>query len=198
VPGYRVYRPDILLYVVLLLAPLRALLEGLPEWRWLASLPLGLVLAWLVWNWWPRQKSEHALMRVLHLSLLWLAGGVLLFAAQDLMLAFMHADMFGRTPLHALGIGFFGGMLVSMVTRVSLGHSGRPLVLDRFTWTVFWLVQASVLVRIAGEFLPMLGAGGGYLHAMGFAAVLWLGAFVAWAWKFIGIYLRPRVDGAPG
>lgn len=195
-PGYRVYRPDTLLYAAIALCVARALLEFLPAWRWLASVPLGLIFAWLVWNWWPRQKSEHALMRVLHLSLFWLAGGVLLFGAQDLLQAFGR-DFLGRVPLHALGIGFFGGMLLSMVTRVSLGHSGRPLVLDRFTWLIFWLVQASVIVRIAGEFLPAVSYAG-YRHAMACAALIWMSAFFAWAWKFIRIYWQPRVDGAPG
>ena len=37
----------------------------------------------------------------------------------------------GRAPIHALGIGFFGGMLVAMVTRVTMGHSGRALKMDR-------------------------------------------------------------------
>ena len=35
----------------------------------------------------------------------------------------------GRAPAHALFIGFFGSLLVAMVTRVTQGHSGRPLVL---------------------------------------------------------------------
>lgn len=196
VPGYRVYRPDALLYAAIALSVARGLLELLPAWRWLASVPLGLIIAWLAWNWWPRQKSEHALMRVLHLSLFWLAGGVLLFAVQDLMQAF-GTDVLGRVPLHALGIGFFGGMLLSMVTRVSLGHSGRPLILDRFTWLIFWLVQASVIVRIGGEYLLSVSFAG-YGHAMACAALIWLGAFFAWAWKFIRIYWQPRVDGAQG
>ncbi len=197
VPGYRVYRPDALLHAAVVLGIMRALLEFLPAWRWLASVPLGLILAWLVWNWWPRQESEHALMRVLHLSLLWLAGGVLLFGAQDLMLAFGGSDVLGRVPLHALGIGFFGGMLLSMVTRVSLGHSGRPLVLDRFTWLIFWLVQATVIVRVAGEYLLSV-SWAGYSHAMACAALIWLAAFFAWAWRFIRIYWQPRIDGGQG
>jgi len=192
VPGYRVYRPDALLYAAIALAVARALLEVAIDWRWLASVPLALILAWLSLQWWPRARHGNALLSVLHLALLWLAGGVALFAVQDLLAAF-GTDTLGRAPLHALGVGFFGGMLVSMVTRVSLGHSGRPLLLDRFTWAVYWIVQASVLVRVLGEF-----AGRGYAHAMALAAVLWLAAFAAWAWRFIGIYLRPRIDGAPG
>lgn len=192
VPGYVVYRPDILLYAVVALGVLRALLEMLPDWRWLASLPLALMLVALNWKWWPRCGHENALMSVLHLSLLWLSAGVLLYAIKDVA-AWRGVGILGRAPLHALGIGFFGGMLVSMVTRVSLGHSGRPLALDRFTWLVYWLVQLSVGVRILGEFAPAA-----YSWLMAIAALLWLGAFAVWARRFIGVYVRPPVDGAPG
>lgn len=192
VPGYVVYRSDILLYAVIVLSVVRALLELLPDWRWLASVPLALVLIALNWKWWPRRGHENALMSVLHLSLLWLSAGVLLYAVQDVAM-WQGVHLLGRAPLHALGIGFFGGMLVSMVTRVSLGHSGRPLALDRFTWLVYWLVQLSVTVRILGEFMPAA-----YSWLMAIAALLWLAAFVAWARRFIGIFVRPRVDGAPG
>lgn len=192
VPGYVVYRPDTLLYLVIALGVARALLEFLPDWRWLASLPLALVLGWFGLKWWPREHHGNAIMSVLHLSLLWLSAGTLLYGIQDLAFA-LNVQMLGRVPLHALGIGFFGGMLVSMVTRVSLGHSGRPLVLDRFTWLVYWLVQLSVGLRIIGEFVPA-----GYTLLMAAAAIAWLVAFVAWAWRFIGIYVRPRADGAPG
>lgn len=191
VPDYRVFRPDSLLYLAIALSVLRALLELAPDWRWLVSTPLAFVLGLLVWNWRPRVRYEEALLRVLHLSLLWLVAGTLLFAAQDAAAAFEGRELLGRAPLHALGVGFFGGMLLSMVTRVSLGHSGRPLVLDRFTWLVFWLVQASVLLRIAGEFMTS------YSVFMALAAGVWFAAFVAWAWKFIRIYWQPRVDGRP-
>ena len=42
----------------------------------------------------------------------------------------------GRAPAHALYIGFFGSLLVAMVTRVTQGHSGRPLELDALVGAV--------------------------------------------------------------
>ena len=192
VPAYTVYRPAPLLYMVVAFTLARALLEPFADWRWLASAPLALLLAWASAKWWPRQHHGQALMSVLHLSLLWLAGGTLLYAVQDVALA-LDMAVLGRAPLHAIGIGFFGGMLVSMVTRVSLGHSGRPLALDRFTWVVYWLVQLAVGLRILGEFVAP-----GYAHLMACAALAWLAAFAAWAWRFIRIYWQPRIDGAGG
>ncbi len=198
VMGYQAWRPDGVLLAVLALSILRGALSRWPEWAWLASVPLAPLLLLCSWKWWPRSRHGNALLSVLHLSLLWLGGGVALYALQDLLPAFGVNDLLGRAPLHVLGIGFFGGMLVSMVTRVSLGHSGRPLMLDRLSWLVFLTVQASMLLRATGEILVLNGLPQPYSLLMALAALAWLAAFVAWATRFIGVYLRPRVDGAPG
>lgn len=133
------------------------------------------------------------LLEVLHISLAWLAIGLLLAAAADLAAALGAPGVVGRAPLHAIGMGFIGGMLMAMVTRVTLGHSGQPLVMDTLNWRLFLVVQVATILRIAGEFLP---AGGTTLSAI--AALAWATAFGAWTVRHLPIYLRPRADGAPG
>ena len=49
--------------------------------------------------------------------------------------------LLGRAPAHALFIGFFGSLLVAMVTRVTQGHSGRPLVMPAVAWFAFVAIQ---------------------------------------------------------
>ena len=44
-------------------------------------------------------------------------------------------------PAHALFIGFFGSVLIAMVTRVTQGHSGRPLVMPAVAWFAFIAIQ---------------------------------------------------------
>ena len=46
-------------------------------------------------------------------------------------------------------------VLVAMVTRVTQGHSGRPLEMGRIPWLCFWLLQGVVLLRNEGEVLPL-------------------------------------------
>lgn len=191
VPGYAVYRPVALLHLGVALAIARGLLEPFGAWRWIASAPLAIVIALLVWKWWPRARHGQPLLAVLHYSCAWLVAGVVLQAGDDVLTAAGGAAVLGRAPLHALGIGFFGGMLLSMVTRVTLGHSGRALALDRFTWTLFLFVQVAALLRIAAEFLPP----GPWTWL---AALAWAAAFVAWSVRYGPIYFRPRADGAPG
>ncbi|HRQ66906.1 MAG TPA: NnrS family protein, partial [Xanthomonadaceae bacterium] len=97
-----------------------------------------------------------------------------------------------RAPMHALTIGFFGGLLVAMVTRVTQGHSGRPLVMGALPWVAFIGSQLTVLVRLAAEF-----ASDSALW-MALAAALWVAALLPWIVRGCIIYLAPRADGQPG
>jgi uncharacterized protein involved in response to NO len=193
VSGYVIWRPAWLLYLFVLLALARALLEIVPMLAWVASVPLAAIALSCAWRWRPRQPSGVRLLDVLHISLAWLAAGLLLAAAADIAAALSLAGLVGRAPLHALGMGFFGGMLMAMVTRVTMGHSGRPLAMDALSWRLFLTIQVATMLRVGAEFLP---AAGQWLSLV--AGVLWLSAFAAWSARILPIYLRPRLDGVPG
>lgn len=132
------------------------------------------------------------LLAVLHLAFAWLPVAFMLFSAQDIVLAATGRYVLGRAPLHALAIGFFGSMLVAMVTRVTQGHSGRLLQMGAIPWLCFVLLQAVALLRIRAE----LG-GDTYLWLV-IAGAGWLLAFLPWVLRSAWIYLTPRVDGKPG
>jgi uncharacterized protein involved in response to NO len=78
------------------------------------------------------------------------------------------------------------------VTRVTQGHSGRPLELGRVAGFAFVSIQAVALLRVCAE-----------LHAdplplFALAALGWLLAFVPWVLRSAWIYLTPRADGKAG
>ena len=97
-----------------------------------------------------------------------------------------------RAPVHALTVGFFGSLLVAMVTRVTQGHSGRPLEMGSIPWLCFCLLQGVAVLRIAAEVLPDTQ---GWLAL---AAVGWVIAFAPWVARSAWIYLTPRADGQVG
>ena len=101
--------------------------------------------------------------------------------------------MLGLASLHALSIGFFGSMLVAMVSRVTLGHSGRTLQADAATWRLFLGLQTVALLRVAAELSQSA-----YNVLVAVTAVVWLLIFSLWCTKMIPIYLKPRTDGRPG
>src|SRR5690606_24947147 len=192
VPGYSTWRPDWILYAFVLLGLVRAVLETATGLGWLASVPLAAIAVTCAVRWRPRVRTGVLLLDVLHISLAWLAAGLALAALADVAAAVGAPGLVGRAPLHALGMGFFGGMLMAMVTRVTLGHSGQPLALDVFGWRLFLVIQAAAVLRLAAEFLPAPD----WLSLA--AALAWLAALLVWAARHLPVYFRPRADGAPG
>lgn len=169
-------------------------IAGLSAWRFLADAPLAAAALHHSWAWQFRRSFHARLLAMLHIAFLWLGIGMTLYALQSLALLVAGTDYFGRVPLHALGIGFFTGMVVAMASRVTLGHSGRALEANDLTWRVLFGVNIAAVLRIAGEFAP--GMLSGALN--GLAAAIWLLSFLLWAWLYAPMYIRQRVDRKPG
>ena len=198
VAGYKAVRPRWSLPVVwvLLLAHLLLDWRGALGWLWLVDIPLALVFAWHALAWQPWKAMGNGLIAVLHLAFAWLPVAFALYAVQDVIYASSGELLFLRAPLHALAIGYFGSMLVAMVTRVTQGHSGRPLQMGGVAWLCFALLQVVVLLRLRAEF-PTGPDFNPYLWLV-IAAYGWLLAFAPWVLRSAWIYLTPRRDGKPG
>lgn len=194
VGGYTMVRPAWSMPVVWGLLLVHLLLEwrGMQPWLWLVDVPLALVFAWHALAWQPWKAMRPGLLAALHLAFAWLPVAFALYAIQDIVLATSGKLVLGRAPLHVLGIGFFGSMLVAMVTRVTQGHSGRPLQMGAVPWLCFGLLQIVVVLRVRAEL------GGDMYPWLVISAYGWLLAFLPWVLRSAWIYLTPRVDGKPG
>lgn len=193
VPGYVPWRPLWLLGAVLALSLAHLVLELAHAygWLWVTDLPLLALLAFTTWTWWPRGDAP-GLLTVLFAGLAWLPLALALYAFQSLAYQATGEFLLGRAPAHALFVGFFGSVLIAMVTRVTQGHSGRRLVMPRTAWFAFAAIQLVAVVRVLAEVVP---DGWAWQAA---AAVGWLVAFTPWALRMGRIYLAPRQDGRPG
>jgi uncharacterized protein involved in response to NO len=96
--------------------------------------------------------------------------------------------------IHLLAIGAIGGMIISMTSRVSLGHTGRALAVPGYIAAAFALVLAAAVIR---ALVPVLWAEL-TLSAWRLSALLWIVAFSAFLVHYLPILTRPRVDGKPG
>ena len=193
VAGYRPWRPLWVLAAFwgLAILHLGAELAHAYAWLWVADLPLLALCGTWLWRTWPRSRAP-ALLHVLFVGYAWLPVALGLYAMQSLWFALDGNFVLGRAPAHALFIGFFGSLLVAMVTRVTQGHSGRPLEFGRVAMFAFVLIQGVTATRIAAEVLP----DGPLWQAI--AAVGWLVAFLPWVLRSAWIYLTPRADGRSG
>lgn len=191
---YRMFRPAWSLPVLwaLLLAHLLLDLRHQQDWLWLADLPLAVFFLahWLGWQ--PWKCLRPGLLAVLYIASAWLWIAFALYAAQSLLAYFDFGFLFLRAPAHALTVGFFGSMLVAMVTRVTQGHSGRPLEMGRIPWLTFCLLQVVVLLRLYAE-ISSVAPRWWMIAAFG-----WLLAFLPWVLRSLWIYVTPRLDGKPG
>lgn len=197
--GYAMVRPRPVLLACLALAAGHAglTLAGQQDWTLAADLPLTALAGWYTWRWKLLRSLKIPLLGILHVSFAWLPLAMALYSAQDLLRLTGAGFDFGMAPLHALGIGFITSMVVAMASRVSLGHSGRPLVAGGMTLWAFILVQAAAVVRVLAVVPPFNHGMTGLLMIIAAAAV-WLIAFAPWSLRFGLIYLTPRRDGRPG
>lgn len=194
---YLAWRPFWLLYAWIGLSLLHGLLATLAWFTPHANTALpdvvfAALLLWTSYRWQITRSFRVPLLAMLHASFAWAGIALALFAVQATLMLFGVYSA-GLAPLHALTIGFFCTMLLAFVTRVSLGHSGRPLAIGSLTWYLYWLVHAAAITRIASEFIPA--------HAstlFSIAAMLILGGFALWAGRYVPMYWRDRADGKPG
>ncbi len=189
-------RPALLLMLACSLAIGALEMAGLRDWTWPVDLVFLATTLVHTWRWGLLSSFRVRLLAVLHVSFAWCSVALALYAIQSLVLWRTGRLILGFAPLHALGIGFLTGMLVAMASRVSLGHSGRALVADGFTWACFWGISVTALLRIGAAIPPLAHLDGVSLNVL--AAAAWLLFLGAWAARYAPMYLRRRIDGNPG
>jgi uncharacterized protein involved in response to NO len=91
--------------------------------------------------------------------------------------------------LHALTTGAIGVMTLGVMTRASLGHTGRERHAGPVTVTIYIMVFLGALIRVFG---PATGLTSHLM--MGLAAASWSGAYVLFALSYGPILLRPSLD----
>ena len=198
IQNYVMYRPTGSLALLFVGCGGHFLLDwfGLYGWTWLVDFPMAIWVAYLALRWGLAHSFRARLLAMLHTSLVALAVGLALYGLASLLALLGYPGVLGYAPLHALAIGYFAAKTLGMVSRVSLGHSGRALEADPITWRCFQAVLLVAFVRVLSElsFVPQ----GLRTVLLIFSAVGWLAVFIPWSLSYAPIYLRPRADGKAG
>lgn len=144
----------------------------------LAAGGLGLVrlARWRGWQTWP-----ESMVWILHLGFVWLPVGFLLLGAS----ALAPAAVPFTAGVHALTAGGIGVMTLAVMTRATRGHTGRPRASDLATTTIYILILAAAVVRVAAPFLGDLTPA-----LLGISAGLWVLAFAGFALVYGPMLLR--------
>lgn len=153
------------------------------------ALAAGLAQGWRLAGWNGHRTLHDPIVWVLHVAYAWLSLGLLLKAAW-LLGGFAWASFW----MHALSAGAAASMILAVMSRAALGHTGRPLrVAPAMTWS-YLLLAAAAAVRVFGPvWLPF-----DYRTTIAAAAVLWLAALLIYVAIYTPILLQPRVDAKAG
>ncbi|NMQ26597.1 NnrS family protein [Candidatus Accumulibacter phosphatis] len=152
------------------------------------ALTAALAHAARLYLWQPWRTLRTPLVWVLHAAYAWIVVYLVLRASAALGLV---AE---ALALHALTIGAIGGMTLGMMTRTARGHTGRPLVADRYEIAAFVLVLCAALIRVFGGMIFP----DAYLGTLIGSGICWSLAFTLYAIRYWPVLSRARLDGKPG
>lgn len=174
---------SIALLALLLVVPVPDGFEGT------AALAAGLLngARLLLWRGWTTRRAP--IVWVLHLGYAWLVVGLLLAA-----LAAVTTLIPSAAASHALGIGAVGTMILAVMSRASLGHTGRPLIAPPVVVWAYVLVTAAAVLRVVGALV------GTHLYAIFLicAALAWIASFSLFVLVYAPILTTPRVHTKVG
>lgn len=142
------------------------------------------VSALLTLRWLGTPPLRFALMRMFFVALLWWVVALILLTT---------ASWPGWSPtvggqidiaaVHALSIGYLGGTMVAMVTRVTVTQAGRSRAVDRWVIVLYIALQVAAASRVAAALWPTV-ASQGWLIAAGSAwsvvALGWIARYGRW------------------
>lgn len=137
-------------------------------------------------RWYDKGIWGVPLLWSLHLAMLWLV-----VAAAGLALWNFGLLDSASPSLHALSVGSMSGLILAMISRVTLGHTGRPLQLPPGIFWAFVLFNLGVAARV---FLTVAWPVAG----LWLAAACWAIAFGLYCWRYAPMLVAARVDGHPG
>lgn len=166
-----------------------AIWAAVPDWRPIGALLVlaGLLQLFRLARWSGLATVREPLVFILHLSFLWLPLGLMLMGG-----SFLVRGIPFSAALHLLGAGAMASMTLAVMTRATLGHTGRDLRADGPTLAVFALVTLGALVRFTAPVLPL-----DYMMMLRLAGGLWAGAFLLFLIAYAPLLVGARPDGRP-
>jgi uncharacterized protein involved in response to NO len=140
-------------------------------------------------QWRTLRTLRQPIVWILHLAYVWLPVGLGLKAA-----ALLGGYGVAAFWLHALTIGALTTMITAVMTRASLGHTGRALTVNPLITLAYGLLTAAAVVRVFG----LSPFGMAYPAVIAVAAIFWTASFILFVGVYSPILWGPRADGKPG
>ncbi|MDJ0969404.1 MAG: NnrS family protein, partial [Kiloniellales bacterium] len=149
-------------------------------WLMLAA---GLLQALRLLRWRGWRSVAEPLVLILHLGYAWLPLGLGLLG----LAALRPESVALSSGLHALTAGAVGAMTLAIMTRATLGHTGRTLTAGPATQLIYALVLIGAALRVAAPWLPL-----DQMALLIASGALWSGAFLGFVLVYGPMLLRRR------
>ena len=136
-------------------------------------------------RWAGDRTTGERLLLILHVAYAFIPLGFLLMAAAS------SERLPASAAIHAWTAGGIGVMTLAVMTRVSLGHTGRALTASHATQFIYALIIIAALARITAA---LVGADSDVLLQL--AAFAWIAAFAGFVIVYSGILVTKRRQAA--
>ena len=133
------------------------------------------------WQGW--KVRDTPLLWTLHVGYAWMVLAFLLHGLADL-----GVEGAGRAWLHAFTVGALGSMMLGLMTRVALRHTGRPLALPAAIVAAYLLIQVAALLRVGRRDGRRRSASGRRSPALA-----WIAAFAIYLGCFGSMLVAPSL-----
>jgi uncharacterized protein involved in response to NO len=138
------------------------------------------------WRGWVTWREP--LVVILHIGYGWLVLALLVLGGEILGSGLVQPE-----TIHIVTAGAVGAMTLGIMTRATLGHTGRPVKASAMTVLIFALVNMGALFRTFGVSSGM-SLGLSYGLALNLAAVCWSAAYLLYAVFYGSFLLNPDLD----
>jgi uncharacterized protein involved in response to NO len=147
----------------------------------------AIVNGWRLARWAGGRTWAEPLLLILHVGYAWVVVGTALLG-----LSVLDAGVLASAAIHALTAGAIGTMILGVMPRVTLGHTGRALTANRATAIVFVLINAAATARVAASWNV-----GDLMVLLAVSAACWIAAFGLFEIVY-GPMLLTRKPARPG
>ncbi len=141
-----------------------------------------------LWQWAGWRVLREPLLWILHLAYGWIVVALWLRGFSG-----FNDGLLDTVWQHTLALGGIGTLILGVMSRVAVGHTGRPLVLLPFGRLMYLFITAATVLRVAAA-LQWLD----YRLGVTLSAMLWVLAFALFLVLYTPVLVRPRADGRPG
>lgn len=164
------------------------LITSLPVAGGIVALVAALLNGVRLSRWAGWRTLDEPLLWILHIGYLWIVAALFIKGLVPFVDGLAETVWF-----HALGTGAMGTLILGVMTRVAMGHTGRPLRLPPYAIGIYIGVLAAGIARL----LAATGVAD-YRLGITFSAITWAVAFILFVLIYWPILSRPRADGRPG